>query len=181
MWFEKLANRTVTRTATAKRPATRATALLTPDARPARPSPIEFITVAVNGGRTERLPSSKNHQSRRWQGLPIRTPRLLGRQPTRCAVRSGPRQHLRRRIRLRHVGIATDARRREWVGPSWGIRVGIGGNTCRLSLLELRPVYSSRAVAKKEAVARGSDFSGKWARSGARADRAAHDRSQATI
>src|SRR6267142_936918 len=85
------------------------------------------------------------------------------------------------KIRSRHVGIATDPRRRNGVGPSWGIRVGIGGNTCRWRLLELRPVYSSRAVAKKEAVAHGSHFDGKCARLGAGADRAAHDRSQLAI
>src|SRR5882757_4439563 len=55
---EKLANSTAPNAATANRPATRATALLTPDAIPAWASPTDAITVEVNGGTVVVMPSA---------------------------------------------------------------------------------------------------------------------------
>src|SRR5258708_7639759 len=57
-WCEKLANNTAPSAATAKRPATRATALLTPEAMPARASPTDAITVDVSGGTVMVMPTA---------------------------------------------------------------------------------------------------------------------------
>jgi len=53
----------------------------------------------------------------------------------------------------------------------------MGTNTYRWRLLLLQPVHTSCEVAKED-LARGSDFNGKCARSGAGADRAAHDQTK---
>src|SRR5258708_22077905 len=55
-WGEKLANNTVPSAATANRPATRATALLTPEAMPAWLSPTDAMTVDVSGGTVMVMP-----------------------------------------------------------------------------------------------------------------------------
>src|SRR5258706_8962482 len=56
--WEKLANSTAPSAATAKRPATRARALLMPDAMPARASPPDAITGDVSGGTIMIIPIS---------------------------------------------------------------------------------------------------------------------------
>src|SRR6516225_4380340 len=56
-WCEKFANNTAPSAATASNPATRATALLTPEAMPAWASPAVPITVDVSGGTVIAIPT----------------------------------------------------------------------------------------------------------------------------
>ena len=52
------------------RPATRATALFTPEARPARESGAEFIALAVRGGRRDGQAKAEQHGHRQY-GRPV--------------------------------------------------------------------------------------------------------------